>query len=164
MILFAQLNSPELTVGFLGIAALSCLGIWAAVRWLLRGPVRPDPWDEQIAAQIARDETTALCHRCLCPHDSSIDFCPECGAAVGQYTNWLPFPYLFSLGHTLRIGTTGEFRHSRLIICGFMLLGLAEYMMLAPVYWLMFFRNLSRQRQTELTGEKNGPEASSGVP
>lgn len=40
--------------------------------------------------------------------------------------------------------TAGEFKHSRLVIIGFFLFGLAEYMIFAPVYWLVFMKNLGR--------------------
>ena len=148
MLLIAQLSRGELTIGLLGIALIVGYGLWGLVRWLFQGPSTPDPWDEQVAAQLAAEETLPLCHRCLSPHDGQVDFCPECGAAVGQYTNWLPFPWLFSLGHTLRLGTSGEFKQSRLTIFGFLLLSLAEYMLLAPVYWFIFLRELSRRRAT----------------
>jgi len=138
-------TSPEWTIGFLGVIALAGYGIWGFVRWLLSGPVSPDPWDEQVTAEVAKEEATPLCHRCLLPHEVSADFCSHCGATVGQYTNWLPYPYLFSVGHTLRIGTIGNFRHSPLTIGGFLLLGLAEYALFSPIYWFVFLRNLSRQ-------------------
>jgi hypothetical protein len=54
----------------------------------------------------------------------------------------LPFPYLFSIGHTLRIGTDGRFKRSPLTITGFLLVGLAEYALFAPVYWFVFLKRL----------------------
>ena len=153
MMLIAQLThdtgSPDLMIGYLAVMALVACGIWALIRWLLGGSPRPDPWDEQTAAEIAGDEATPLCHRCLCPNPPLADFCLECGAPIGKYTNLLPFPQLFSIGHTLRIGTAGNFRHSPVTISGFILLGLAEYSLFAPVYWFMFLRTLFRQRRSE---------------
>jgi hypothetical protein len=120
MSLFGQTNylkeDPTTLVGVLGITILLCLGLWRFIRWLFSGPPRPDPWSDEVAAEIAKDDAVPLCHRCLAPHDSSVNFCPDCGAPVGAYTNWLPYPYLFSIGHTLRIGASGDFRRSPLTI------------------------------------------------
>ena len=32
-----------------------------------------------------------LCTRCLSPHSPSEYYCPKCGAAVGQFTAYIPF-------------------------------------------------------------------------
>jgi hypothetical protein len=72
-----------------------------------------------------------------------VDFCSACGAAVGRYTNWLPYPYLFSVGHVLRIGTSGDFKQSALTITGFLFLGLVEYTVFAPIYWFMLARGIN---------------------
>ena len=134
---------PATRVGLLAIAILLCFGLWMLIRWLFSGPPQPDPWSDEVAAEIAKDDAVPLCHRCLAPHDSSLDFCPDCGAPVGPYTNWLPYPYLFSIGHTLRIGTSGDFRRSPLTIAGFFCLGIVEYALFAPVYWFMLLKGLS---------------------
>ena len=147
MILIAQSNDlpedPAAPGGILAIAILLCLGLWMLIRWLFTGPPRPDPWSDEVAAEIAKEDAVPLCHRCLAPHDSRVDFCPDCGAPVGPYTNWLPYPYLFSIGHTLRIGASGDFRRSPLTIVGFFCLGIAEYALFAPVYWFMLLKGLS---------------------
>jgi hypothetical protein len=156
-------NDPEGTVVLLALFGLLVYGVWGLIRWLREGPSRPEPWGDQVAAEIADDLAPALCHRCLTPHDASADFCPECGAAVGPYTNWLPYPQLFSIGHTLRIGTAGSFKHSALTIVGFFLFGLVEYALFAPVYWFVFLRNLSREQQAEPVAEP-GPGESGGGP
>jgi|SRR5436189_3646285 len=139
---------PALRVGILAIAALACFGLWVFIRWLSTGPTTPDPWDDEIAAAIGGEDATPLCHHCLAPHDPSLNFCPDCGAAVGMYTNWMPYPYVFSLGHVLRIGTSGDFKRSPLNIVGFVLLSSAEYTFFAPIYWIMLSRNTFRQRQS----------------
>jgi hypothetical protein len=97
-----------------------------------------------VAEDVEKDEAMPLCHRCLSPHDPLRNFCAQCGAPVGEYTNWLPYPYLFSIGHTMRIGTAGEYRRSAFIIFGFFLLAFAEYAFFAPVYWFIFVRRLRR--------------------
>lgn len=161
MILAAQLNDSDGLVGFLVVLLLLTFAFVKLIHWMLSGPIRPDPWSEEIAAEIAGDDATPLCHRCLAPHDSMVDFCPDCGAPVGTYTNWLPYPYLFSVGHTLRIGTDGDFKRSPLVIAGFILFGLAEYMLFAPIYWYLLLRNLSRQSRSDSC---SGPQsAESGL-
>ena len=153
MVLLDQSNhlteDPTMRVGVLGIVILLCLGLWMLIRWLFSGPQRPDPWSDEVAAEIAKDDAVPLCHRCLAPHESWVDFCPDCGAPVGAYTNWLPYPYLFCIGHTLRIGASGDFRRSPLTIAGFLCLGLAEYALFAPVYWFMLLKGLSTRGKSE---------------
>lgn len=143
------ISKPDLEVGILALTLLSCCAIWMFFRWFLTGPAPPDPWNEQVTREVESGETRPICHRCLTPHDVMVDFCPECGAPVGDYTNLLPFPYLFSIGHTLRIGTAGEFRRSPLTIAGFILLGIAEYTLFAPVYWLVFLWRLFHRQPTQ---------------
>ena len=149
--------SPETTIGFLGVLGLVVAGLWVFVQGLLAGPVAPDPWDSETAAAIEESDARPLCHRCLSPNDSGADFCVECGAAIGQYTNWLPYPYIFSLGHTMRIGTAGEFKRSPMTVLGFLLLPLAEYFVFAPLYWFVFLRHLPRGRQPEGAAELQPP-------
>lgn len=150
-------NTPETQVGMVVVVALCCCGIWAFIRWLLGGPESPDPWDETVTAEIEKESATPLCHRCLMPHDSSADFCPECGATVGAYTNWLPYPYLFSIGHTLRIGTNGDFKRSPLTVIGFFAFSLAEYSLFAPIYWAIFLLNLQKPQHGESVQDQSPP-------
>jgi len=142
-----SLTSSELTVVMLGCLVLVCYGLRLFVHWLVDGPKLPEPWSDQVEADLARNEGTPLCCRCLEPHDDSTDFCPHCGAPVGTYTNLLPYPYLFSLGDLLRVGTSGAFHRTPVTVIGFFLLGLAEYTIFAPYYWYhLFLRNLNRQQ------------------
>ena len=137
----SEASNPEKLVGALGILVVTCFALWRAIQWFNQSPRTPDPWDAQVAEDISQDEAVPLCHRCLCPQSSKSDFCSECGAPVGEYTNWLPFPQLFSIGHLLRIGTFGEFKRSPLTVMGFWFFGLVEYTLFAPVYWFMLLRN-----------------------
>ncbi len=145
MLSAAGAQTPEMLVAMLAMVGLSCGVLYLLLRWLTSGPLTPDPWSPEIEAELARSETAALCHRCLCPHDDLVYFCPECGAPVGEYTNLLPFPYLFSIGHTLRIGSSGEFKRTPLTVAGFFLMALAENAVFAPVYWYVFLRGLLRR-------------------
>ncbi|HWW00167.1 MAG TPA: hypothetical protein VNZ64_10770 [Candidatus Acidoferrum sp.] len=147
MIIFAQLNqgvdNPEWKGSILAVVFLSGPGIYAFVRWLLDGPRSADPWDKEVERGLESDEAVPLCHRCLTPHSPTADFCPQCGATVGQYTNWLPYSYIFSVGDTLRLGTAGQFHRTTLTVLGFILFALAKYAVFAPLYWILLFQRRS---------------------
>ena len=136
---------PEFRVGVLALVFLAAVGVYALVRWFVSGPYSADPWGEEVEKGLESDEALPICHRCLRPHSPVVDFCPNCGATVGQYTNWLPYPYIFSLGDTLRLGTSGAFHRTFLTDFGFMLLALAEYTVFAPLYWIFLFLPRSSQ-------------------
>lgn len=146
MTIFGQISSgagdPERLVTIWVVLGLLCIAAWKGVQWLIQSRPSPDPWDETVAAEVANDDAVPLCHHCLSPHKSSTDFCPSCGTPVGQYTNWLPFPQLFSIGHVLRTGTSGDFKRTPLTIIGFMLFSLAEYTLFVPIYWIIFLRKI----------------------
>ena len=108
------------------------------------GPPSPDPWDDRVAADLNRDDSIPLCHHCLTPHDKESDFCANCGAAVGLCTNLLPYPYIFSLGHTLRIGTGEYFKRSPVTVLGYVVLSTLKYGLFAPVYWFLLAKNVAR--------------------
>ena len=140
MPIIAQLNQPKPDSGFeIALFAAIVVAIFG-VRLLARSArdrqPEPDPWEGQLETAPDGEPEMALCHRCLTPHEELVDFCPKCGAAVGRYTNLLPFPYIYSIGHTLRIGTDGEFKRSPLTVFGFILVGCAEYGLFAPFYLL----------------------------
>ena len=145
MNLTGQMSNAERLVGILAVLGVVCFFFVSCLKAWLSRPLPPDPWDEQVSADLAEGNGTPICHRCLTPHDPLANFCADCGAPVGEYTNWLPYPYLFSIGHTLRIGTSGTFRRSPLIIAGFILLAVVEYAVFAPFYWLRFFLNLANR-------------------
>jgi hypothetical protein len=148
-----HLDKPELIVGVLGLVVLSVCAIWGFLHWLFDGPRSPDPWDSEIAAELDAGNCTPICHHCLTPHDPSTNFCPNCGAAVGEYTNLLPYIYLFSIGHALRVGTSEKFRRSPLTIAGFFFFAIAEYALFAPVYWFKFLKNLRQPAPPSAQGD-----------
>lgn len=137
----------------MAVVVLTVLGLWRLGRWFFTGPRPPDPWDAQVTADLETEEVKPLCHRCLAPHEPGVYFCPGCGAPVGMYTNWLPFPYIFSLGHVLRQGASGDFRRTPITLGGFWLLSLAEYTVLAPVYWYRLYRSQRQPQRTTPTPE-----------
>jgi hypothetical protein len=137
-------RSPEGLVALLAIVTMVAISGWRLLSRWSNTPPTPDPWDAEMGAGRATAEAAPLCHQCLQPHTDGLDFCPACGAPVGQYTNYLPFPYLFSVGHALRVGTSGTFRRSKLTVAGFLVFSLLEYVIFAPVYWFIFLRRLGK--------------------
>jgi hypothetical protein len=154
-------DSPEHTIATLALTGLCMFGLGYLVRWLFTGPTRPDPWDETISAQIESTDATPLCHRCVTIHSHAAHFCPNCGAAVGDYNNVLPFEQLFSEGEVFRNGTTQRFRPTFLVVCGYLLLSAAAYMIFAPVYWFFLLRNLSRPAAVSIGGTEPPPPPAS---
>ena len=116
----------------------------ALVGWFGK-PVSPDPWGPEVTAALESSEATPICPHCQTPHEPTRWFCAECGHAVGNYNNWNPYLYIFSLGEVLREGTCGHIRKSWLTVTGLVILSFAEYFVLAPIYWFFLFRNLARK-------------------
>ena len=148
---YAGGDESALRIALFISSALLAAGLWLLIRWFATAPRTPEPWDDAVAATIENEDTAPLCHRCLTPHHATLDFCQECGAPVGVYTNLLPFPYLFSIGHTLRIGTSGEFRRTPVTVLGFVFLALWQYAIFAPVYLFMFFKRIAGEVSTTPT-------------
>jgi hypothetical protein len=135
----------ERLLGFLVLLGVGLYSLVLLLKRLAQTPPSPDPWDAETASRVEDADAPVLCHRCLVPNNPGADFCENCGAAVGEYTNYLPYPYVFSLGHILRVGTAGEFRRSPVTVLGFILLAVAVYKIFAPVYLVFFFRNLPKK-------------------
>ena len=142
---FSTATDGEILVGLLVLLAFALYGMVRLLKWLSSGSRQPDPWDEEVSAKLADSSTPLLCHHCMVPNDPGVYFCQECGAPIGDYTNYLPFPYLFSLGHTLRLGTNGEYKRTPVTILGYVLLAFAEYVIFAPIYLYQFLRHLPRK-------------------
>lgn len=148
--------SPEEIVALLAMLGIVGYAGWLFLRWFLGGSPSPDPWGPQVAADLEDTEARPLCHRCLARQETPADFCRECGAPVGRYTNLMPFPYLFSVGHELRIGTSGQFKRSFLTVAGFPLLALAVEPLIGLIYCVVFAFRLSRPAPPVAAG---GPPA-----
>ncbi len=110
----------------------------------MEAPRTVDPWGKETEEAIGREDAVPLCHHCLTPQVHSGWFCPECGATVGPYCNYMPYIYVFSQGEVLRAGTTERIRRSKLITIGFVLFSLDMFIIAAPIYWFFLFRNLRR--------------------
>lgn len=127
-----NLSQPELAAVLIGILTLMWAGIWLFCRWVINAPAAPDPWGEEVAAEVAGDDCPQICHRCLTQHDSSAHFCPRCGAMVGMYTCLIPPLYLYSIGDVFRAGVDGGYRRSSLLTAGYF------FIAFSCVYWVPF--------------------------
>lgn len=118
--------------------------IYRLALWIRRAPRTDDPWGRDADEAVNHYGAIPLCHHCLTPQQHSGWFCPECGATVGPYCNYLPYVYIFSQGEVLRAGVSERMRRSRLITFGYVLLSLGMFAFAAPIYWFFLFRNLRR--------------------
>jgi hypothetical protein len=149
-------NAAELRVALVATVAVAGFILWRGlVRWFRR-PASPDPWGPEITEALKSPESTPICPHCQTPHEHARWFCSDCGRAVGDYNNWNPYLYLFSIGEVLREGTSGPIRKSWLTVVGYLILSLAEYLIFAPLYWYFLFRNLARKPAPT---EPSGPAA-----
>jgi hypothetical protein len=123
-------------LGMVGVA------IYRLIRWLTEAKRTADPWGDEVGKALDQDDAVPLCHHCFTPQQHNGWFCPECGATVGPYCNYLPFVYIFSQGEALRAGVTERIRRSPLIVVGLMLLSLSMFAIVAPFYWFFLFRHL----------------------
>jgi hypothetical protein len=100
-----------------------------------------------VSAALEAEDAEPLCTNCLTPHSEDDYFCEKCGAAVGAFTNYMPPACYISMGQVLRIGSSGNFKRSPVVIAGFFVTGLVEYGIFAPFYWLRVLINLARMGQ-----------------
>jgi hypothetical protein len=137
-------SNPENVIVLLVLSGFLGVLIYRFVVWIMTAPVTPDPWTSETEQAVNQAEAVPLCSHCLTPQEHNGWFCPECGATVGPYCNYLPFVLLFSEGEVLRTGVTAPVRRSPLVTLGFVLLPLALFSIAAPFYWYFLFKNLRR--------------------
>lgn len=135
--------------GALALVALGTIAVIRLILWVRRLPVSADPWDQKTAETLTAAETSGVCHKCSQPHSDNQPFCEHCGAAVGDYNNVLPYVYIFSQGEVLRTGATGTFRVNAMTIGGYLIYSLSCYLIFAPIYWYLLFRNIQRIKAEE---------------
>lgn len=135
-----------MTIGTILIFGVVVLAAIVVACWVFSADnPSPDPWGPEIEQMVHDPAAEPLCHRCLTPQSPIGWFCPECGAAVGQYNNYMPFLYLFSEGEVMRAGVLDHVRRSPVVIVGYLLYSVASYAIFAPIYWYFLFSNLSRR-------------------
>jgi len=147
--------TPEETVGTLAILGLIGLAIGAFCRWLLACPRTPDPWGAEVEQAVEREEAVPVCPHCLAPQEHNGWFCPECGSTTGQYSNYLPYVYIFSMGDAVRAGVERRGRWTPLLVAGYVLISITYFYILAPVYCLLLFLNRTRISNLQRPAQSN---------
>ena len=155
-ILFPQ--TPEQSFGALAILGLIGAAIYLFCRWLLACPRTPDPWGSDVEQALEAAAAVPLCPHCLAPQEHNGWFCPDCGSTTGQYGNYLPYVYVFSLGDAARAGVQQREPWTAWLAAGYILTACAWLSFLAPIYCLLLFLNrarisrLARQNQASESG------------
>jgi len=127
--------SSEKTLTALVFLGLCGMAIYRFVLWVMEANRTSDPWGEEIDKAVNQEDALPVCHHCLTPQEHRAWFCPECGATVGPYCNYMPYVYIFAEGEVLRAGVTEHLRRSPLIIIGYLLFSLGMFAVAAPIYW-----------------------------
>ena len=154
----------EQSLMMLVFVALGGMAIYRCVLWVMEAPRTADPWDDEIDKALAQDDAVPLCHHCFTAQKHTGWFCPECGATVGPYCNYMPYIYLFSQGEALRSGVAERIGRRPLIVIGYMvfslgMFGIAGPILFAigvPIYWFSLFKNL--RRSDYVTQDKGAEE------
>jgi hypothetical protein len=137
-------STPEQTIGAIAIVGLILAGIYGFCQWLLACPRTPDPWGAEVARAVEGEEAVPVCPHCLAPQEHNGWFCPECGSTSGQYGNYLPNVYIFSIGDAVRAGVQQRNPWTAWLVAGYVLVAFANFSILAPVYCLFLFLNRAR--------------------
>lgn len=149
-----SLSQSEAVVALIGSTVVICVTVWRLLGWIIASPTSPDPWNEEVAADLVRDDCPQICHQCLTPHDPSSHFCSHCGTMVGTFTCLIPPLYLYSIGDVFRAGAEGTYRRSSWLIVSCFLAAFV-YLFWIPfplgclaviVYWRKLFKNLPATR------------------
>jgi hypothetical protein len=139
-------RDPERLVGEAALAVLAFVFLWRAFVRARQVPKSPDPWDEEIENAMHQPDAVEVCHRCFEPVSPCSWFCEHCGRGVGPYNNLMPYIDLFSEGEVLRNGVNDNMRRSALVVAGYLFVSLNLYLFFAPIYWVLLFRHLKRQK------------------
>src|ERR1043166_1296711 len=143
----------EKTVALLGILVICSGVIYRFVVWIMEAPQTIDPWDKEMDEAVNDQAAIPLCHHCLTPQEHNGWFCPECGATVGPYSNYLPYVNVFSQGEVLRTGVTEGIRRNWLITVGYVLVSLGMFVFFGALFGFFLFRNLRRNKALPLDPE-----------
>jgi hypothetical protein len=142
-------QTPEQTLGTLAILALIGAAIYLFCRWLWACPLSPDPWGAELQQVVDKGEGASLCPHCLTPQEHDGWFCPECGSTTGQYGNYLPAVYIFSIGDVVRAGVERQTAWPAWMAVGYVLMSFAWLSVLAPLYCVFLFLNRLRIRNLQ---------------
>ncbi len=150
------MNPSEIVVGVAALAVMVGFAFWRVLLWIRNSPVHPDPWDAATAAAIEAPDAQEVCHHCSTPLPPGSWFCGHCGRAVGPYNNLMPWVNAFSEGEVFRSGVMEHVRRSPWLVAGYLFISL-NYLIFAPVYWVLLFRNLFRDQSRTATSAGNPP-------
>ncbi|MDB6026224.1 MAG: hypothetical protein JWM68_2447 [Verrucomicrobiales bacterium] len=145
-----QYPPSEFQAGAVALLIVGALCLWRTMRWIRTGPLRPDPWDSATEASVQSAEAVPVCRHCFAPQMEHVHFCSECGTSVGDYNNLLPYVNLFSVGESMRTGSSGKYRITPVTTVGYFLWSMTEYSVFAPVYWFFLIRNVRRISNEQL--------------
>jgi len=68
------------------------IAAFCIVRWFIRLPVPPDPWEMEISPEELDKITTQVCERCLTPVARPRQhYCSKCGNATSDLARYIPF-------------------------------------------------------------------------
>jgi hypothetical protein len=125
--------------------------------WWLTKP--PNPWPEELDEVVNQHDCKVICPRCITPQHNQAWFCPKCGAAVVPYNNTMTFLNVFSTGEMLRAGTGTHLKKTPLVMIGYLMVSLVEYLLFAPIFLYRFFRNWYQPviDEKDNTGENEAP-------
>jgi hypothetical protein len=143
------MNSGELAVGVAALAVTGGFAFWRVLLWIRNSPIHPDPWDTATQQAVEQPDAPEVCYHCATPLPPGSWFCEHCGRAVGPYNNLMPYVNAFSEGEVYRSGVLEHVRRSPLLIAGYLLISLS-YLIFAPIYWFLLFKNLFARRPTEV--------------
>jgi hypothetical protein len=150
-------HSNEIQLAVLVILGICAVGVYRAIRWIMEAPRTGDPWGQETEEALETEEAVPLCNHCLAPQQHNGWFCPECGATVGPYANYMPYVYVFAEGAVLRSGVTQRLPRKFFITLGFILVSLGTFAIAAPIYWFFLFRNLRQNRNAGLEAQPGNP-------
>lgn len=136
------------------LLAICAIAIYTFILWVIDAPSTADPWGKEVEEVMNRDDAVPVCHHCFTPQSHNGWFCPECGAVVGPYCNYMPYLYIFSEGEVLRAGVMERIRRRPLIVLGYIAFSLGMFAVAAPIYWFFLFKNLTRSPHAI---DANGP-------
>ena len=143
-------SNSDLLIAKLAVGGIAAVFFWRLIVWVRDAPVTPDPWDAATEEKLSAPEIEQTCHHCSTPQKSDAWFCPHCGSAVGPYNNLMPFVCVFSMGEVLRNGVASKTRSNPLIIVGYVIYSLGNYLTFAPLYWVLFFTNLRASQKEKI--------------
>lgn len=149
------MSHRDVTVIAIAVLIVLAFAIYRLIQHCRQLVPRPDPWDTEVEDSLENQDATPVCHRCFTEQEPNTLFCPKCGTAVGDYNNILPWVNVFSEGEVLRNSLFDRLRVNMLTVTGFFLFSIgfaaitAVGIILLPVLWLMFLRNIGRSQVAE---------------